>query len=122
MGNWDFPGRRSAIAEATAVLALRDQVAAAAGALGLEPDDALRRAYEDARDGFAGATTLANDQLAALAAVADAKAKVDAAPDLLAQVGLIGETPERAVRRRSSGVRGRRPRRCDRRRPRRRAP
>ena len=90
---WDFPGATKAIAEATAVLALRDQVAAAAEILGLEPDDALRDAYEDAQNGLAGATSIANDELAALAALADAKAKVEAAPDLLTQAGLIGETP-----------------------------
>jgi hypothetical protein len=90
---WDFPGATKAIEEATAVLALRDQVAAVAGPLGLEPDDALRDAYEHAQSGFAGATSMANAELAALAAVADAKAKIEATPDLMTQVGLIGESP-----------------------------
>ena len=93
MGTWTFVGATKAIDEATAVLALRDQVGAAADATGLEPDDALRVAYEGTQDRFDGATEIANDQLAALAAVAEAKAKLEATPDLIAQVGLLGETP-----------------------------
>lgn len=93
MGEWGFVGAVKAMEQATAVLALRDKVTAAAGALGLEPDGALRAAYEGAQDGFDGATAIANDQLAALARLADAKAKVDAAPDFLTQLGLIGATP-----------------------------
>lgn len=93
MGEWRFAGAIRTMEEATAVLAGRDAVAAAAGALGLEPDDALRSAYEDAQDGFVEATGIADDQLTALAALADANAKVEAAPDLIAQLGLIGESP-----------------------------
>jgi hypothetical protein len=93
MGEWRFPGAIEQMEEATAVLAQRDAVAAAAGTIGLAPDDALRSAYEDAQDGFADATAIADDQLAALAALADAKAKVEAAPDPIAQLGLIGEAP-----------------------------
>jgi hypothetical protein len=75
------------------VLDLRDRVATAAGSLGLTPDDALRSAYEGAQDALTGATTIATDQLAALAAIADARAGVEATPDLVTQIGLIGETP-----------------------------
>jgi hypothetical protein len=93
MGMWSFAGATKAMAEATTVLSLRDSVGAAAASLGLAPDNAVRLAYEGAQDGFNGATGIANGQLAALAAVADAKAKVDAAPDLVTQLGLVGETP-----------------------------
>ena len=76
-----------------AVLDLRDQVAVAASALGLTPDDALRAAYEDATAGLEQATTLANAQLTALGDIAAAKAQVEAPPDLVTQAGLLGETP-----------------------------
>ncbi|MGH2897674.1 MAG: hypothetical protein ACRDMZ_03295, partial [Solirubrobacteraceae bacterium] len=68
-------------------------VAAAAGALGLRPDDELRRAYEDAQDGLSGATTIADAELEALDAIAAAQASTDATPDLLTQVGLLGDVP-----------------------------
>jgi hypothetical protein len=93
MGTWTFASATSAIDQATAVLDLRDRVTAAAGPLGLKPDDALRAAYEGAQDGFDGATAIATSELEVLAAVADAKAKVEATPDLVAQLGLLGETP-----------------------------
>jgi hypothetical protein len=93
MGTWSFAGATKAMADATTVLSLRDSVSAAAASLGLAPDNAVRLAYEGAQDGFTGATGIADGQLAALAAVADAKAKVDAAPDLVTQLGLVGETP-----------------------------
>ena len=93
MGTWTFVGATKAMDQATAVLALRDEVSAAAEAIALEPDDALRVAYEGTQDRFDGATAIANDQLAALAAVAEARAMLEAAPDLIVQVGLLGETP-----------------------------
>ena len=93
MGIWSFVGATKAIDQARAVLSLRDDVHAAAGALALAPDDALRTAYEGAQDGFAGATAIADEQLAALGALAEARAKVDGGPDLVAQIGLLGETP-----------------------------
>jgi hypothetical protein len=93
MGAWLFREATPRMAEATTVLAKRDEVVTAAGALGLHPDDALRTAYEGAEDGFAGAVAVADDELAALRAITDARAKVDAEPDVIAQIGLLGETP-----------------------------
>lgn len=93
MGDWQFDAATERIAAATTVLELRDEVAVAAGSLELDPGDALERAYEGAQDGLDGPTTIAQDQLEALAALADARAKVDAAPDLVAAIGLLGETP-----------------------------
>lgn len=93
MGDWDYDMATTRIAEATAVLALRDQVATAASALGLEPDGALRTAYEAATAGLRDATDLGNAQLSALAAIALAKARIEDAPDLVTQVGLLGATP-----------------------------
>jgi hypothetical protein len=93
MGTWAFSTATDAMGHATAVLALRKQVDEAAAALDLEPDDALQRAYEDATESFDDATTIANDELKALAAIALARTNVDATPDFVAQVGLMGETP-----------------------------
>ena len=93
MGEWRFDVAEKRMTEASAVLALRKQVDRAAAALGLEPNDALKTAYEGATNGLDGATSLAHAELDALAAIADAKAKVEAEPDLLSKIGLIGETP-----------------------------
>src|SRR5262245_35629385 len=93
MGEWRFDLATTAMNEAAAVLALRDDVDEAATALALEPNVALEAAYQETTDGFSGATSIANDELAALTAIADAKAKVEATPDLVASVGLMGETP-----------------------------
>ncbi|MEO5705044.1 MAG: hypothetical protein ABIZ52_01240 [Candidatus Limnocylindrales bacterium] len=93
MGDWSFKDATKAMTEATAVLDLRDRVATEAKALGLEPTNALQEAYEGAKDGLADAATLAQAQLDALAAIRDAKGKVEATPDFVAQVGLLGELP-----------------------------
>lgn len=93
LGEWQFDDATERMAAATAVLGLRDEVADAADGLGLEPGDALELAYEGAQDGFDGPTAIAEDQLDALAALAEARTKVDATPDLLTQLGLIGEAP-----------------------------
>ena len=92
MGEWRFDVAGTRMTEASAVLALRKQADGAAAALGLEPNGALRTAYEGATSGFDPATSLAHTELDALAAIADAKAKVEAEPDLLSKIGLIGET------------------------------
>lgn len=93
MGTWQFDDAVERMTAAGGLLDLRDRVADAAADLGLAPDDALRTAYEGASEGLEGPGVIAEQQLAALAAVADAKAKVDAPPDLVASIGLIGETP-----------------------------
>jgi hypothetical protein len=93
MGEWAFDDATARMGEARAVLGLRDEVALAAAALDLVPDDALETAYEGAKDSMDPATSVANRQLATLAAIADARTAVDAAPDLVSQIGLIGETP-----------------------------
>jgi hypothetical protein len=93
MGTWSFVAATMAMEASGAVLDLRDRVVAAADVLGLRPDGSLRAAYEGAQDSLTGATTLANDELAALAAISGARAGVEGTPDLLTQVGLVGETP-----------------------------
>src|SRR5688500_5666422 len=93
MGDWRFDLAATRMDDALEVLQLREQVADAAAALDLEPDDALRTAFEGASQGFEGASGIAQDQLEALAALGDARAKVEAPPDLVSQIGLAGETP-----------------------------
>jgi hypothetical protein len=94
MGEWSFATAEKRIEAATAVLALRDQVEAAAAALDLEPDDALREAYETAAADLDDATAIGTDELAALAAIGEARAKLETQPDLVSKIGLLGSTPE----------------------------
>jgi hypothetical protein len=92
MGAWQFDAATSRMAAATAVLALRDQAAAAAAGAGLTlDDDALEAAYEGAKDGFDEASTIANEQLEAVGAISQAAAAVGETPDLVAEIGLMGE-------------------------------
>jgi len=90
MGEWSFDVAEQRIAQAAGLLALRDEVEAAAGPLDLHPDGALQAAYEGADDGFDDATALAQDELAALTAISDAKAAVTSEPDLISKIGLLG--------------------------------
>ena len=93
MGDWRFDLAATRMDDALEVLALRDQVTDASAALDLQPDDALRTAYEGTSEDFGGASVIGRDQLDTLGALADARAKVEAQPDLVTQIGLIGETP-----------------------------
>jgi hypothetical protein len=92
MGEWKFDLADNAMDQATAVLALRDDIDEAAAALDLEPDDALRTAYETATTSFDDANAIAAHQLGALTAIADAKSRAEAPVDLVAQIGLLGAT------------------------------
>jgi LPXTG-motif cell wall-anchored protein len=94
MGDWKFADAEARMEEATAVLGLRDEVDAAATAQGLTPDGALKTAYEGATDGYDDASRLAEAQLAAIAAIADAKVKTDVTPDFVTQLGLDGQDPK----------------------------
>jgi hypothetical protein len=94
MGDWRFDLATTHMEQATAVLGLRDQVDTAAAALQLQPGGALKTSYEGARDNLDAPTALAQDELAALTAIADAKTKVDVEPDIVSTLGLLGETPQ----------------------------
>jgi len=91
---WQFPLAEDRIGEATAVLALRDDVTTVAETLELAPDDALRLAYESARADFTAASALGRQQLEALGAIDGARLRLDAEPDLLTAVGLLDADPE----------------------------
>ena len=92
LGRWLFRDATPRMEAAAAVLALRDEVESAATAEGLPVDDKLEAAYEGAEDGFSEAMALGQQQLAAVGAITDARAKIDAPPDLATQLGLLGET------------------------------
>lgn len=90
MGTWTFASAMTAMDDASAVLQRRDEIQAAAVALGLTPSDALKTAYETAPANLSVANTVAEGELEALTAIADAKAKLDNPADLVAQIGLLG--------------------------------
>ena len=91
MGTWAFREATARMAEARAVLTLRDEVEGAAVAEGLPLGVDLEAAYEQATNGFDDATALGQHELAAIHAIADAHAKVGAEPDVFAQIGLLGD-------------------------------
>ena len=90
---WQFALADGRMDEAGTVLELRDDVAAAAAALELRPDGALRLAYESARADFAAASTLGREQLDVLGAIDEARTRLAAEPDLVTAIGLIGADP-----------------------------
>lgn len=96
MGTWDFAAALVRITEASAVLGLRDQVRAAAAALGLEPGATLERAYEDATDGLAEAQRLGQEELDVLTSLGDAGRATTAQPAFIDSIGLLGWSPAAA--------------------------
>ncbi len=94
MSDWSFIAATTRIADATAVLARRDAIAASAAALGVTLPPVLRTAYEGARDSFDDANQVADDQDAALRALATAASAVAAERAPLVTLGLVGTTPE----------------------------
>jgi hypothetical protein len=93
MGTWAFAKVGARIDEATEVLELRDEIAAAAAALDLAPSDAVETAYEVAENGFLKAERAAEAELDALAILAEADAAIAAEPDFVSTIGLIGQAP-----------------------------
>ena len=93
MSTWQFPLATIAMTDAAATLELRAKVDAAASALGLEPGGDLREAYESAAHAMSEANELAGDELDTLGALADAREAVEAKPDLVTSIGLLGTTP-----------------------------
>jgi hypothetical protein len=94
MSDWDFPAATARIAEAGALLARRDAIAATAAQLGVTVPPDLRTTYQAADDGLAEANAVADAEEAALRALATAVSAVDAPRAPLVSLGLIGTTPE----------------------------
>lgn len=94
MERWVFNRATEEIEAARAVLVLRDEVEAAADALGLDPGIELEMAYVSATEDLEAATAIGEGLLEALDVLAATRATLDAEPDLFTTVGLMGETPE----------------------------
>ncbi|HEX2756056.1 MAG TPA: hypothetical protein VHM48_11360, partial [Candidatus Limnocylindrales bacterium] len=94
MSDWDFPAATTRIAEAIALLARRDQIAAIAVPLGVTPPADLRTAYQGARDSLDDANHVADSETAAVRALATATVAVAAPRAPLVALGLLGTTPE----------------------------
>jgi hypothetical protein len=94
MGNWEFEVAESLMASATQVLVTRDEIEDLAADLGVEPPKSLEIAYETAHSTFEPAQALAADQKAAAEAVLRAKSAVEADPNVLETIGLIGQDAE----------------------------
>jgi hypothetical protein len=97
MGRWEFASAAREITKATEVLAIRDQIAERAAALGVAPPDALREAYETATGELDSVRELAASQLTTATAVKSAADRVAAERDLFTSIGLVGEDPAASV-------------------------
>jgi hypothetical protein len=95
LDGWDFDAARASLAAAASALDARDQLVAAAGALGLTLPTTLRTAYEDAAsdDDLAAATAQLTAARDALPALAEATSAVAEPRDWLADFGLGGLDP-----------------------------
>ena len=97
LGRWEFGRATNGIAEASAILAFRDDIAARAAELAVAPPSSLREAYEGATEGLGSVRNLAMAQLAT-ATDLDAAADLAAAErDVFTSIGLIGEDPGAAL-------------------------
>jgi hypothetical protein len=97
LGAWDFAAARARIGDATAILARRDAIAAMAASLGVRPPAALQRAYETAQASFDEANRIADEEAAALHALAEAEVAVAAPRAPLVTLGQLGTSPEAAL-------------------------
>ncbi|HET7703779.1 MAG TPA: hypothetical protein VFK35_10285 [Candidatus Limnocylindrales bacterium] len=94
MSTWDFAVAAQRTAEARAVIARRDDIAALTGPLGVQAPASLRDAYQAARDSLDEAATIGDRTLAAARALTAADAAVRAPRDPIASLGLLGVAPE----------------------------
>jgi hypothetical protein len=94
MSVWDFPAATVRIAEATAILDQRDEIARLAAELGVEPPLALRTAYQTATASFDAARALAATGLAEVQALGAAVAAAAAPRGPIVALGLVGAAPD----------------------------
>ena len=96
MDGWTFDSAGEAMNQARIVLLRRDELAAAAAAEGLTPDDDLEAAYEGAGSAIAldAALALAEDTASSLHEVIAAADAAEAPRDWLTSLGLDGADPE----------------------------
>jgi hypothetical protein len=97
MGAWRFDVATSRIAEASAVLARRDELERLAGDLGRTPLGSLRGMYELAGDSLDRARAFATREIAAAKALEVAASAVAAPRAPFVVLGLMGEDPDAAL-------------------------
>jgi hypothetical protein len=96
MDAWSFAEASDELGQVGEVLDQRGEVDAAARELDLKVTPQLQAAFEE--DGIAAARREAEEQLAALDAIASATTELAAEPQLIERIGLLGETePEAAL-------------------------
>lgn len=93
MADWEFATALDEIDIATAVITQRDQLQAVGDSLEIDVTGDLEDDYEAASNLDDVSATL-DQRLAAATVVAEAAAAVDADPDLIEQIGLIGVNPD----------------------------
>lgn len=93
ISTWDFPVATERTAQARAVIARRDEIAALTGPLGVEAPASLRNAYQGARDSLDEAATIGDTTLAAARALTGADAAMRAPRDAIVSLGLLGTAP-----------------------------
>ncbi len=90
---WQFDAATDLLSEASAVLARREAIDAAAAEVGLTPPATLRETFEG-DDGFADAVAEADAQEATIERYADALDGRPEDPDVFVQLGLLDADPE----------------------------
>ena len=94
---WEFDKAAPLIKDAREVLERRQRVEELAASLRLTTTSALENAYEGAAGDLQKPRRLADEQLATLGAIGDARRAFEAPRDPVAALGLLGETPERSL-------------------------
>ncbi len=96
LDDWSFADAEARIADADAILALRDRTATLAASLDLTPPGILETDYEGARTAadLAAATSLATDTGQSLQAIDTAAAAAAAPRDWVVNLGLVGKDPD----------------------------
>ena len=94
MSSWRFDVATERIAEASALLAKRDEIAKLAAGLGVAAPTGLRDAYQTAKESLDAAKSLATAELAAANALNVAISAVAAPRAPFVAIGLLGTTPE----------------------------
>ena len=88
MAAWEFDEARTAMAAATSVLTMRDQLLEKAQAADLRISDLMRNRYEVVDGTFDNILAYGEARMAAIDVIEDAEAELAVEPDLMTQVGL----------------------------------
>ena len=97
LATWDFAEATTRVAEAQAVLQLRDRIQDQAGSLGVAAPQALQASYEAATGDLATTLAVAEDELTTIAAIQSAHLAVVSDHDPFVSIGLLGSAPQAAL-------------------------